>query len=360
LLKHDPGLEASRLRTVLIKAERWRRRDRWRRSLHRLSPRVDRLPLDRPIFVLGIQGGGTTLVSRCLLRHTAAVSMSGNSSYWVATDEIGFVRNRMNRLPKGLWSSAHRFDLEHPLLGTEHASVYGSDSLVDAYRGTAEDATVEDAARFKRLIREHIAVYADDPSHARFVDKTHTYTLKIPYLDQLLAGHDPHFVLVVRNPYTICFRAVRRKPPSWRRVVPYEEQLRLVAQHWVNSNRRALEDGPATGRFLAVRFEDFVRAPEDVIRAVCGLVGLSYDDALVPRAGDTFPFATLPWDRKWFPLHEDEWRGRVGDADAAIIEDECRGLADELGYGRRDDATPVHPAVLRLGGSEPGGAALVA
>ena len=81
------------------------------------------MPLDRPIFVLGMQGGGTTLVARCLLRHPSVVSMSGASDYWVATDELGFVRNRMRQIPSTLWSSAHRDDLDHPLFGTEHASV---------------------------------------------------------------------------------------------------------------------------------------------------------------------------------------------------------------------------------------------
>src|SRR5262249_37443675 len=150
------------VRTVAVKAERWRRRDRWRRSIRRRLASVDRIPLDRPIFVLGMQGGGTTLVSRCLLRHPSVVSMSGNSSYWVATDEIGFVRNRMDALPRTLWSSAHRDDLAHPLFGNEHASVYASDELLPSYRNVAADATPEDSATFKRVIREHIAVYARD------------------------------------------------------------------------------------------------------------------------------------------------------------------------------------------------------
>jgi hypothetical protein len=246
-----------------------RRRDRWRLSLRKRLPGVDRIPLDGPIFVLGMQGGGTTLVARCLLRHPSVVSMSGGSDYWVATDELGFVRNRMSALPRTLWSSTHRDDLDHPLVGTEHASVYASDLLLPQYRNTADDATPDDSARFERILKEHLAVYADDPRTARFLDKTHTYTVKIPYLDRLLEDHEPYFVLVVRNPYTMCFRAVRRKPPAWRREVPYEEQLRLAAQHWRNSTQLALEDGPKTERFIAVRFEDFVKEPAAVVRAIC-------------------------------------------------------------------------------------------
>jgi hypothetical protein len=338
------------LRTVLIKAERLRRRDRWRLSVRRRLPGIDQIPLDRPIFVLGMQGGGTTLVARCLLRHPSVVSMSGASDYWVATDELGFVRNRMHALPRTLWSSTHRDDLDHPLVGTEHASVYASDLLLAHYRNTAEDATPDDSARFQRILKEHLAVYADDPHAARFLDKTHTYTVKIPYLDRLLEAHEPQFVLVVRNPYTMAFRAVRRKPPSWRGEVSYEEQLRLAAQHWRNSTRLALEDGPKTGRFVAVRFEDFVKEPAAIVRGICRAVGLPYDDDLVPQAGHRMPFATLPWDRKWYPLQGDEWRDQVGDVEAGIVDEECGEVAKALGYGRLTDTAPVHKAVLRVAG----------
>jgi hypothetical protein len=348
LFQSDGRGRRSTIRTFFVKAERLRRRDRWRRSVRRRLPAVDRIPLNSPIFVLGMQGGGTTLVARCLLRHPQVVSMSGGADYWVATDELGFVRNRMRRLPAALWSSTHRDDLDHPLVGTEHASVYASDLLLTEYRNTAEDATETDSRRFKRLLKEHVAVYADDPRSARFLDKTHTYTVKIPYLDRLLEPHEPYFLLVVRNPYTMCFRAVRRKPPAWRREVTYEEQLKLVAQHWRNSTELALTDGPPTGRFLAVRFEDFVREPETVVRELCATVNLDYNDDLVPRAGQRMPFATLPWDRKWYPLAEDEWRDKVGDLEAQIVAEECGQLAEQLGYGRRTDTEPVHPAILRI------------
>jgi sulfotransferase family protein len=333
-------------RAAAIRAVRAYQRDRWRYSLRRRRAAVDRIALDRPIFVLGLQGGGTTLVARCLLRHRDVVSMGGNSDFWVATDELGFVRNRMARLPPSLWSSAHRSDLDHPVFGTDHASVYACDELLPHYRRAREDATPADAEAYTRLLREHIAVYAHEPGRARFVDKTHTNTVKVPYLDELLEGCRPFFLLVLRNPYTHCFRALRRKPPSWRTAVPYEEQLRIAAEHWRNSFALALEDGPSTGRFAAVRFEDFVARPETIVRAICAAVELPYDPELVPRAGHAMPFGTLESDRKWFPLTDDPWRGRIGDHEAALIEDVCGPLSEKLGYGRLEDRRPGAPEVL--------------
>lgn len=338
--------DASYLRTVLIRAARLRRRDRWRRSLRRRLPWVDRIPIDRPIFVLGVQAGGTTLIARCLLRHRDVTSMSGNSRYWVATDEIGFVRNRMARLPPSLWSSSHRVDLDDPVFGTTHTSAYACDDLLPAYRRIAADARAEDAIQLKRLIREHLLVYAHDPRRARFLDKTHTYTVKVGYIDALLEGCDPLFLLVLRNPYTACVSAIRRKPPSWRARLSEHEQLRVAAEHWRNSFGLALEDGAETGRLTAVRFEDFVADPVAAVRAICAFVGLDFDVDLTPQPSQRRPFATLPSDRKWYPLYEDAWRAGVLEADAAIIDDVCQPLASELGYAFGGDGVPSHPLVL--------------
>jgi hypothetical protein len=341
------GAEASYLRTVAVRAARLYHRDRWRRSVRRRLPGVERIPIDRPIFVLGLQGGGTTLIARCLLRHRDVASMSGNSRYWVATDELGFVRNRMARLPSSLWSSSHRTDLEHPVFGTTHTSVYACDELLPSYRRTRADARDEHADQLKRLIREHLVVYAHEPRRARFLDKTHTYTVKVGYVDALLEGCEPLFLLVLRNPYTACFSAIRRKPPSWRSVPAYEQQLRLVAEHWRNSYGLALADGAETGgRLAAVRFEDFVADPAAVVRAACAFVDLEFEVDLTPQASHRRPFPTLPSDRKWYPLYEDAWRARVPEADAEAIDEVCQPLARELGYAFEGDSVPRHPLVL--------------
>jgi len=180
-------------------------------------------------------------------------------------------------------------------------------------------------------LREHIGVYASARDSARFLDKTHANAVRIPYIDALLAGCDPFYVLVLRNPYAICPRVLRRKPPSWRTLPPYEEQLTLVAQHWENASRLAIEDGRRTGRFGALRFEDFLRNPEAVVRAICNLVGLSLRPDLIPRAGDRLPFATLKTDTKWYPLRDDSWE--VSNEEIAIVEAHCGELAARLGYG---------------------------
>ena len=329
------GTTGSAGRDVALKLARLYYRDRWRFSPRRLGSRVDRIPLERPIFVLGTQGCGGTLIGRCLRRDRAVVTVSGGSENWTGIDELGIVRNRVARLPSSLRGTR-----------AGHASAFATSELLPLYRGTAEDATGEDADRFRRLLREHIAVYAPDPARARFLDKTHAYTVKLPLISSLLDGADPIFVLVLRNPYVACRWAVERKPPDFRAGLPYDERLALIAEHWANVHRIVLEDANSIPNVAVVRLEDFLADPEAVVRALCGLVGLDYDPSLVPRPGQRRPWATLPGDRKWYPLYVDVRLGRPTRAESAVIARSCGELAERFGY--TPDGTAAAPSPVEL------------
>lgn len=312
----------------LVKIARLYYRDRWRFSPRRLGGRVDRVPLDRPIFFLGTQGSGGTLIGRCLRHSPDVVTVSGGSEHWTGTDELGIVRSRMARLPPSLWGSSHRLDIASETLGAHHSSVFACNELLPLYRATAEDARPGDAAAFARLLREHLAVYRG----TRFFDKTHAYTVKMPLIAALLRESRPRFVLVVRNPYGACPSAVERKPPSFRADIPINRRLELVAEHWGNAHRIALDDAEAAGGLAVVRFEDFMSNPEAVVRALCSFADLDYSPSMVPRPGQSMPWATLPSDRKWYPLYPDDRLARTTAEQAAIVDEHCGLLATRFGY----------------------------
>ncbi len=177
---------------------------------------------------------------------------------------------------------------------------------------------------------------------ARFLDKTHSYTVKMPLIAALLEEARPLFVLVVRNPYGACPSAVERKPPSFRPDVPAERRLELVAEHWANTHRIALEDGEGIGGLTVVRFEDFLADPEAVVKALCSFTSLDYDPEMIPRPGHAMPWATLPSDRKWFPLYADDRLERVTPEQISIVEARCAEIASRFGY--RPDGHDARPS----------------
>jgi hypothetical protein len=344
-----------RKRTLPIKLARAYHRDRWRVSPWRLGSRVDGIPLERPIFLLGTQGSGGTLIGRCLRRNADVVTVSGGWRHWTGTDELGIVRNRMERLPPALWGSSHRSDIKNDTFGSTHTSAFASDVLLPHYRSTVEDADAALAARFRRLLREHLAVFAPDPMHARFLDKTHAYTVKMPLIAALLEDARPLFVLVVRNPYGACTWAVDRKPPSFRLQPTYDERLELLATHWANAHRIALEDAEEVGDVAVVRFEDFLTDPEAVVQALCAFADLDYHPGMVPRPGQERPWATLPGDRKWYPLYADNRLERTTATQRAIIELCCDEVAARFGY-RPDGRSPAPAPIEIVGQQAPGSA----
>jgi hypothetical protein len=334
---------------VAVKLARLYHRDRWRYSLRKRLLDVDAVPLEHPIFLLGLPGSGGTLVGRCLRRHRDVVSASGNSDFWTGTDELGLIRNRMKKLPLPYRANRYRGDIEHPLFGS--TQFFACDSLLPHYRATASDAGAAERARYRRILREHIAVYAHNARRARFIDKTHANTVKIPLLSATLSAADPRFVLVVRNPYTACPWMVRRKPPDLRVPLSNAEQLRLVAEHWANAYRIALEDAADGARVAVLRFEDFLADPQDTMRALCAFLELDYDESLLPRAGDRLPFATLRDDRKWYPLYPDT-REAPSREDALIVGERCAALAERFGYFV-DGMTPAEEPLELLAGPAP-------
>jgi hypothetical protein len=266
--------------------------------------------------------------------------MSGNARHWTGIDELGVVRNRMARMPASLWGCKFRTDIEHPVYGSNHNSVYACDALLPFYRRTADDADEVDGVGFRRLLREHIRVNAADPTRARFFDKTHTNTLKLPLLAEYLRDCEPFFVLVVRNPYTWCHRAVLRKRPSYRISLGAEEEVRVAAEHWSNSYGIALDDARRIPNVTAVRFEDFVADAEGTIRRLCAFLDLEFESAMVPQPDQTLPFATLPGDRKWYPLFADPWLTEVTERTAEIVASRCGPYARRFGYTRTSADTP--------------------
>lgn len=324
------GTTGSPPRDAAIKIARAYQRDRWLLSPRRLDIRVDAIPLDRPIFLLGTQGASETIVGRCLRRNRAVVTVSGNSDHWTGADEMATIRNRMRRLPEALWGSKHRSDIVHPLISTDQP--YACDALLPHYRRTAADADRRNASRFRRLIREHLSVYAHDPRHARFLDKTHAYTVKMPLLATILADASPVFVVVVRNPYETCRWAVERKPTLFREGVPPATRLALLAEHWANAYRTVLADAETVPNVVVVRFEDFLSDPEAVVRSLCDVVALDFDGSMVPGPDHPRPFATLPNDRKWYPLYRSNWLDGMTLEERAIIAERCGELAERFGY----------------------------
>ncbi len=301
----------------------------------RFDPRFrddEAIAIDRPIFLLGTQGGGLTLLARILRRHPDLVCATGDHRYWAGSDEMQNVLR--DALPPELtWRSVCP-----PELPTEnHGWVYASDPLLTYYRLTGESADPKTADRFRSVIRKCLRLHGarrDRPR--RFIDKSQTFTLQVGFIRQLLDGCDPRFVLVTRNPYVMIWRAVIQV--GGVAGLPFDEagKLEIAMQHWRNSYTAALDDQPAATMAIW-RFEDILNEPEAKIQEICRFVELPFDPAMMPQANDQIPFGSNfdAFGQKWYPIRKDASAraiAKVPDWALERITEGCGPLIERFGY----------------------------
>ena len=153
----------------------------WKRNNWMLNPRAyigkhKDIPINKPVFLFGLQGGGLTLVSRMLRRHPVFVSSTGNCKYWSGADEMSNVFVPL--IPAAL--AGTRYKVPDPLKSqfiTPRSWTYASNELLPFYRKTGDDATPELEIKLKRLICFIIKSHALDIKNARFTDKSQVNTV---------------------------------------------------------------------------------------------------------------------------------------------------------------------------------------
>ena len=297
----------------------------------------DDVVIDRPVFFVGNQGGGLTLVSRMLRRHPLLVSISGDYTYWSGADEMH--RVMMTRLPPTLRTGGAWFarDHQHPVYTSPRSWSYACDEMLPSYRNTAQDYDEKAAQKMRFLIREAVHRFGRGREGVRFTDKSQVYSVKMGYMDALLEGTNPHFVLISRNPYASIYRAAIGRAGDMRRyasTLDLDTRIEICTQHWCNAMRCVLEDSGKVYAFKAMRFEDFLHEPEASMRALCDFVGLDYSEKLLPQPQDVIPFGSR-YSEKWYPLRLDvngRYLNRVGDEVIARIAAHCGDIAEQLGY----------------------------
>lgn len=275
------------------------------------SPRL----LDRPVFVIGCNRSGTTLLFRTLSDHPAVWSNYEELQelYWEVApvdpelgervpDPAGPAERRT--LAQGLFAEAHNREAfqDHPFL--RHLPL----SLLR-----------------KRLAR----LYKRPP--IRLIDKTPANCLRIP----LLASAFPRarFIFLVRRAEAVISSLMEGwkywtrsdddgewrygrwhylAPPGWtdQRRKPLQE---ICAFQWVEANRTALADLEAycPDRYVLVRHEDLLADPSARYRELldfCDFPDSPYFETRVDSLGERFYThgTSAPRAGKWQALHGEE------------------------------------------------------
>ncbi len=295
----------------------------------------EHIRINKPIFLLGTEAGGLTLVSRILQRHSEVVTVSGNAKQWPSAEEMELVLGPI--LPRQFTGRRRNKHPELEKLNLYANGIYAADKFLPYYRNTAKDVTGEVKRSFRKILRWIIARNALDKNRARFLDKSQIFTVKLDFLNKILKDTDPKFILITRDPYAMALkfsenaRAYIDKKGGKR-----EEALRMAAQHWRNSMECAFGDSREVQNFLWLRFEDILENPEEKTREVCQFVEVDFYKDLLPQPHHRVPFGSKG-KHKWYPLREDvndKYYKKMSPRDVEVIYEVLGEYAEKLGYSK--------------------------
>lgn len=279
----------------------------WERAPHLLQTQsfslLRKKPVDRPVFLLGTQSGGLTLIARTLRRHQDTVYCSGNRYFWAGRDEMQNVGWDYLHPQARLRNRGADMDLKSDF-GDYASQLYACDALVDKFRVSKKDISPEAVDSLRKLVSKYVSTYGLGIRRPRFIDKSQSFSIKVPLI--LEAFPDAKFVLVSRNPYAFAFGRSRQQhvqaaEDKFGFQSSPKQLLQLRAEHWRNTFAIALESLRGH-EFLQLRLEDFLEDPAGRLGELMEFIGLSDSpQAILPKSDDFFPPGSVST-TKWFPL----------------------------------------------------------
>ncbi len=307
-----------------------------------LTTNLRSIDIKKPIWLLGVQGGGGTLLSRILRRSKNVVGICGGSKRWTKADELHNTR-KFKRLPDDfvLRGPGHLNllgnEVDHPIFGKERSFLYAIDEFFPEYRRVETNSSPAKRNQFVTAIKKCIRAYSLDLKAARFHDMSQSYTLKVPLLN--LYFPDSKFILLIRDPYAICWRQAKKLTENkfLNRRVNMDEALRYSVNHYKNTYETCLRDLEHVENCMIIRYEDILENLEKSILNMCEFTELPYMESLLPGPNDIFPFGSNSEKEKWYPIRKDInalYRSEITAKAKDYIESEVPDLISNFNYIR--------------------------
>ena len=304
-------------------------------SHRNLHIRLRSINVDRPIFILGVQGGGLTIIAKALQRHKDVIFCKGNNVHWDAAENE--MQNYIFDMPEELsLFNNMKFNDKYKTTLFRYWT-YALDETINLYRLNPDYIDYDLREKFVRVINKIIRSYAHDLKKCRFIDKSQMFTINILPIYKMLKEYNPYFILVTRNPYAMCKRVVDKyyeNPDEHDFSFSHETNLRLCCQHWRNSYTYAIEDGKVVENFKIVKFEDFLISPYDFLKDLCDYVGLDFDTRIVPGPNQKSS-VYCQMKSRWYPAKADannKYIQQLTKDEIVIIKSECDDLIKQFGY----------------------------
>lgn len=251
----------------------------------------------RPVFIIGAERSGTTLLLSILSNHPAFYWLSRLDSVLPRAPLITCGIRRVSRalLPstgtyvaiRGAISASHGFIPPSECLPYWRLAFQWGDEkdyLIQDDCFTEQDTRVDVTSRIHSDVKMRLSL----SNKQRLLVKQPGFSLKVRYLNALFP--DAHFIHVIRNPRNNLASLIRAKAesqekfwgikiPGWRELVDkdvaYQAAIQLKSvSEIIERDITLIEDWK--NRYLLVRYEDLQQEPRATIQTILNSCGLSY------------------------------------------------------------------------------------
>lgn len=292
--------------------------------------KLDNVVIDRPIFIVGLQGGGGTFLSRIFRRVEGVVTLSGNHKYFTGADEMQSALGPF--LPQQYSGILHKYPKSNNF-GTRRGWSYACDELLPFHKYGEWDYKEDQAAGFRHAIKVCIKLNGKSGQPQRFIDKSQSYALKMPIMRKALEGSSPKFIGIVRNPYVMCWRAASMKTALAAEKQNIEHKLLIATQHWNNTVQCLIEnEGQADFRLYTI--EGILEQFEEKVYEIAQFAEVDLKDEHFPKASDVLPAGSKRQER-WYPVQREinnKYLEKVPAKAKEIIFDQCKEYIERFGY----------------------------
>ena len=282
------------------------KRNNWMLDIRYLTSYFTKIPIDSPIFLLGNQGDGLTLISRIIRRNPKIISVSGNSNYWAGADEMVSVYEPIlgAEFSGLLIDPAYHQDFPPPY-GWSHAS----NDLIKFYRKTERDFNGLSRKKLLNAIGMAILHHGKKIKNPRFIDKSQLFSVKLSFINKLLENYNPYFIHITRNPFATIYRAAASgQVEDMKRASKYltlEQRFQICSEHWVNVAKCIEVDKKKVKNFLRIKVEDFLENPKKITEKLCKFLNLKFDMDMLPQPYHSLPLGVRSDKKKWYPLEKE-------------------------------------------------------
>jgi hypothetical protein len=272
---------------------------------------------DRPIFVVGFQRSGTTLLQALLGAHPR-----------IAAPPETYFFFRVYHL-RDFWGDLHD---DARLRRVVHETLNPVPPLL-------ADSGFDEADLFERLkasdrtyravFNSMMADFAERHGKQRWSDKTPGQ----PATDAWELFPEAQIVHIVRDPRDVVASSA---------AMPWEqEDPAAIARRYLRFTLDNVGAGTARGpaQYMRVRYEDLCREPDATLRLVCSFLDEQYDPAMLldpSRRQATIATAAAPWQRRALdavaPAPRGAWQDRFGAADRARVSAIVAPMLAPYGY----------------------------